>query len=57
MKRDKKNAVLGGVCAGIANHLEVPVVGVRVAFLLGIWFAGLPLLLYPLLWLIMPADE
>jgi phage shock protein PspC (stress-responsive transcriptional regulator) len=57
MKRDKKNAVLGGVCAGIANYLDVPVVGVRIAFILGCWLAGIPLLLYPLLWLLMPAEE
>jgi len=57
MKRDKKNAVLGGVCAGLANSLEIPIVAVRIAFILGIWFFGVPLLLYPILWLLMPAEE
>jgi phage shock protein PspC (stress-responsive transcriptional regulator) len=56
MKRDKENAVLGGVCAGMAKALDMPVVVVRILWLASIIWLGIPLLLYPLFWLLMPEE-
>ena len=39
--RDTREPVLGGVCAGLANHLAVPVVWVRVAFLVAALLGGM----------------
>ena len=56
MKRDMKNAVIGGVCAGIANHLNIDPVIIRIAFVLGFIFLGIGPLIYIILWLLMPVE-
>ncbi|MBA3973247.1 MAG: hypothetical protein C0504_03390 [Candidatus Solibacter sp.] len=50
---DKK---IAGVCSGIARHYDWDVTLVRFAFLLGIVFHGLGLLVYILAWITMPRD-
>jgi phage shock protein PspC (stress-responsive transcriptional regulator) len=57
MKRDKKNAVIGGVCAGIANDLGIDAVIVRLVFLCAFIFAGIGPLIYLILWVIMGTEE
>jgi phage shock protein PspC (stress-responsive transcriptional regulator) len=57
MKRDKENAILGGVCAGLAKYLGAPILLVRILFLVGTIWLGAPLLIYLLLWLLMPAAK
>jgi len=56
MKRDKDEAWLGGVCAGIAKHLEVDAGIVRLLFLGSFLFFGIGPIIYLLLWLIMPSE-
>jgi len=46
--------VVAGVAAGIAHHLRLPVVGVRVAFVVLIGFSGLGVLLYAAFWAVVP---
>lgn len=52
--RDTNNAMIGGVASGLAAYLGLDVVLVRIAFVLGtlVWGAGL--LVYILLWLLVP---
>ncbi len=58
LTRDKEHAMLGGVCAGIANRFSLDVTIVRVASIgLGVLSAGTALILYIALWIIMPVDE
>ncbi len=53
--RDTDNAMLGGVSAGIANYFGLEVVLVRIVFvLLTLFSGGLGIVLYILLWLIVP---
>ncbi len=52
--RDKDNNVLGGVCAGFAARFEIDALWIRLAFLIAFFFAGTGLLLYIILWIIMP---
>lgn len=54
--RRGQDALLGGVCAGIAAHLGVPVLVVRTAFVVLGAFELLGALLYAALWLVMPAE-
>lgn len=63
LARDTKNAILGGVLAGLAAYFEVNPLWVRllyVAFFFGFAFLpsfGFPfLLVYLVLWIVMPAD-
>lgn len=51
---DKK---IAGVCSGIARQYDWDVTLVRIAFLLGIVFHGVGLLLYVLAWIAMPRDD
>lgn len=57
MKRDKENAILGGVCAGLAKYLGASRLLVRIIFVIGTLWLGAPLLIYLLLWLLMPAEK
>lgn len=47
---------IGGVAAGIARHLDIDPVLVRVGFVVLAFFAGIGVLLYAALWLVLP-DE
>ena len=55
--RSMSDKMIGGVCAGLAKYFGIDVTLVRVIYagvvLLG---AGSPILLYLLLWIIMPAE-
>ena len=46
--------MVAGVAAGLALHLRLPVVGVRVAFLVLLGFSGLGVLLYAAFWAVVP---
>ncbi len=52
--RDKEHNVLGGVCSGFAAKFEVDALWIRLAFLVAFFFAGTGLLLYIILWIIIP---
>lgn len=54
--RSTENAILGGVCAGFAEHFGWSVTGTRVAYvLLSILSAAFPgILVYLILWLVLP---
>jgi signal transduction histidine kinase/phage shock protein PspC (stress-responsive transcriptional regulator) len=54
--RDTESPVLGGVAAGLARHLGLPVLWVRVAFVVTACLHGLGGILYLALWLMLPAD-
>lgn len=54
--RKTDGRMLGGVAAGLADHLGVGVMLVRAAFLLSAAFGGLGVALYAGLWMILPTD-
>lgn len=56
LRRSRKNRVLGGVCAGIANYLGLSATNIRWAFILLAIFGGLSLFVYIGMWLIMPQE-
>lgn len=57
LKRDTNNKIIGGVCAGIANEVEIDALIVRLAFVLAAFVTvGLPVIIYVLMWLLMPTD-
>ncbi|MFT4288301.1 PspC domain-containing protein [Nocardioides sp.] len=55
--RDTQNPVLGGVAAGLARHLGLPVLWVRVAFVALAVLQGLGVALYAGLWLCLRPDS
>jgi phage shock protein PspC (stress-responsive transcriptional regulator) len=55
--RDKKRAIAGGVCAGLAHYFNVDPVWPRLILaLLTLGFGG-GILLYIILWIVLPVDE
>ena len=49
--RDKK---IGGVCAGLAEYFDLDPTIVRVVWLLAVLFGGTGLLVYLILWIVLP---
>lgn len=56
LTRDTKNAMLGGVCAGLAKYLSTDATILRLAFVLAFVLFGVGPLLYLILWLVVPKD-
>lgn len=52
--RDPEKRVLGGVLSGLANYFNVDVVWIRILFVLLIFVYGMSIIIYPILWIIIP---
>ena len=46
--------MVGGVAAGLAEHLGIPVLYVRIGFVVATWFNGAGLIAYALMWRFLP---
>lgn len=57
LERDMFRNKMGGVCAGFANYLNADVAIVRLAFVLSVLFAGVPIVLYIVGWIVMPRND
>jgi signal transduction histidine kinase len=55
--RNTDEAMLGGVAAGLADHLGVPVLWVRVAFMTLAVMGGFGVMFYAGLWMVLPAQR
>ena len=49
--------MIGGVCAGLAEYLDIDPTIVRIVWVLMVLCAGFGILLYVILWLIMPKQQ
>ncbi|HWZ96531.1 MAG TPA: PspC domain-containing protein [Candidatus Dormibacteraeota bacterium] len=56
LMRSSADKKLGGVCAGLGNYFDVDVTLVRVLWLLAVFCAGTGLLLYLILWIVLPVE-
>jgi len=52
--RDPDDHLVSGVCAGIANYFNIEPMWIRLAFAISVFFAGSGLLLYVILWIVIP---
>ena len=52
--RDADDHLVAGVCAGIANYFDLDSVWIRLAFAISIAFAGTGLIIYIILWMVVP---
>ena len=57
--RDKRNAMIGGVCAGLARHFGWSINGTRVVYVLvSILSAAFPgIIVYIILWVLLPVGN
>jgi phage shock protein PspC (stress-responsive transcriptional regulator) len=57
-RRSSSDRMVAGVCGGLAQQFGVPTAVIRLAFVLMTFFAGgVGLLIYLVLWIVMPSDE
>jgi len=57
-KRIMSRKILGGVCAGIGNWLNIDPVFVRILFIIAaFFFRGLIIPVYIILWIVIPSDK
>jgi len=52
--RDPDDHLVAGVCSGIANYFDIDAVWIRLAFAISFAFAGTGLILYIILWIVVP---
>ncbi len=55
LTRSTSDKVIGGVCSGFAHYFGIDPVIVRLIAVALVFAGGISVLLYPVLWLIMPA--
>ena len=55
--RDTQQPLIGGVAAGLARHLGLPSLWVRVGFVCAALLGGMGVALYAGLWLVLPSDS
>ena len=56
LRRDSRNKVVAGVCAGIARRYGLSRTGLRLAFVVSCVLPGPQFVAYLLLWILVPAD-
>lgn len=57
LKRSRKDSMIAGVCGGIAEYFDIDSVLVRIAFVLFTLMGGSGIIVYILLWIVMPDDN
>jgi len=57
LHRSMHDRAIGGVCAGLAESLSVEAIYLRLAFLFFALYAGNGLLVYLILWIVLPVME
>src|SRR5215510_12637958 len=55
--RDNSDKILGGVASGLANYLDIDPAVIRILMLLFVFTAGFGILLYIILWIVLPAKD
>ena len=56
LTRDKQNAMVLGVCSGIAKYLDTDPAFIRMLWIFGFHFAGVGILAYIIAAIIMPVE-
>ena len=53
-RRSRRHKMIAGVCAGLAEEFGISITIVRLAFVLGTLVSGMGVILYLVLWVVMP---
>ena len=57
LERDADNKIIAGVASGVANYFNIDPTIVRVLWALTILFGGLGVIVYLIMWIVMPVGE
>ena len=55
--RSKDDRVIAGVCGGLGNYFRIDPIWMRIIFIVFLFGGGFSLLLYLLMWLIVPLQS
>jgi phage shock protein PspC (stress-responsive transcriptional regulator) len=55
--RDTDDKFLGGVCSGLAHYIGIDIIWMRIIWLILLFFFGTGVLIYILLWILIPVAE
>ncbi|NOX64363.1 MAG: PspC domain-containing protein, partial [Chlorobi bacterium] len=55
--RSRTNRIFGGVAAGLGDYLNIDPIIVRVLFVGSIFLSGIGILLYIILWIVVPEEN
>lgn len=57
LNRSRRNRIFGGVAAGLGDYLNIDPIIVRVLFVASIFLSGIGILLYIILWIVVPEEN
>lgn len=55
--RARKNRIFGGVASGLGDYLNIDPIIIRVIFIVSIFLSGIGILLYIILWIVVPEEN
>lgn len=55
--RSRKNRIFGGVASGLGDYLKIDPVIIRVLFVVSVFLSGIGILLYIILWIVIPEEN
>ncbi len=55
--RSSRGKILAGVCTGLGEYFEIDPVLIRALFIVALFSGGIGVILYIVLWIIMPTEE
>ena len=55
--RSRRNRIIGGVCGGLADYLGMDPTVVRVIMALATFVGGMSILVYLIMWLLIPEER
>ena len=57
LHRSRRNRIFGGVAAGLGDYLKIDPIIVRVLFVVSTFLSGIGILLYIILWIVVPEEN
>jgi len=57
ISRSRQNRIFGGVASGLANYLSIDAIIVRILFVVSVFFSGIGILLYLIMWIVIPEEK
>lgn len=57
IRRSRHNKVFGGIAAGLAEYFDIDISIMRIFFVIFFFFSGIGVLLYLIMWMVIPQEE
>ncbi len=57
IRRSRHNKVFGGIAGGLAEYFDIDISIMRILFVLFIFFSGIGVFLYLIMWVVIPQKE